>query len=76
MEHDSESQFVEQHPVLPRIERHLRRTGLSATAFGREAIGDPRLVADLRCGRHVGLSVARRIEAYLAATRRRKAKSR
>jgi tRNA-dihydrouridine synthase len=63
---------VEQHPLLPRIERHLRRTGLSATAFGREAIGDPRLVADLRCGRYPRPSVARRIEAYLATALRRK----
>jgi hypothetical protein len=76
MEHDSETPFVEQHPLLPRIERHLRRTGLSATAFGRESIGDPRLVADLRCGRYVRPSVARRIEAYIAAARRRKEEGR
>jgi tRNA-dihydrouridine synthase len=67
---------VEQHPLLPRIERHLRRTGVSASAFGRDAVGDPCLVADLRRGRYVRPSVARRIEACIAAARRRKDESR
>jgi hypothetical protein len=60
---------LERHPLLPRIERHLRRTGLSASAFGLAAVGDPRLVADLRCGRYPRPSVARRVEAQLAAGR-------
>jgi len=63
---------LERHPLLPLIERHLRLTGLSATAFGREAIGDPRLVADLRRGRYLRPPVARRVEARLASGSRRK----
>jgi tRNA-dihydrouridine synthase len=67
---------LELHPLLPRIERHLRRTGVSATTFGREAVGDPRLVADLRSGRYLRPSVARRVEAHLAAARPQKEEGR
>jgi hypothetical protein len=51
--------------LLSRIERHLRRSGQYPTTFGRQAAGDPRLVADMRSGRNVGPALARRIEAYL-----------
>lgn len=51
--------------LLTRIERHLRRTGLSATRFGREAAGDPRFVFDLRNGRNVGPKVTARIASFL-----------
>lgn len=34
--------------LLQRIERHLRTTGVSATRFGRETMGDPRFVHDMR----------------------------
>lgn len=68
--------LLELHPLLPRIERHLRRTGLSASTFGREAVGDPRLVADLRCGRYLRPWLARRVEAHLAAARPQEEKRR
>lgn len=54
-------------PLLGRIERHLKRTRTSATRFGREAVRDPKLVHDLRCGRLLGPRMARRVEAYLEA---------
>ena len=37
--------------LLLRIERHLRRTRMAPTRFGREAMGDPRFIFDLRQGR-------------------------
>lgn len=55
------------HPLLRRIERHLRQSRTSATRFGREAVRDPRFVHDLRCGRYMRPATARRVAAYLAA---------
>ena len=37
--------------LLIKIERHLRRCGVSPSRFGREVAGDPRFVFDLRRGR-------------------------
>lgn len=37
--------------LLRRIERFIRRHGMPPTRFGREAVGDPRFVFDLRRGR-------------------------
>ena len=39
--------------VHRKIEKFLRRTNMPATKFGRLAIGDPRLVRDLRNGREL-----------------------
>lgn len=52
---------------LHRIERHLVRTNITATRFGREAAGDPRFVFDLRAGRLPRQAMIDRIEAYLRA---------
>jgi hypothetical protein len=53
------------HILLRRIERHLRLSGTPPTNFGREALRDPRFVADLRKGRQPGPSTVRRVDAYL-----------
>ncbi|GGE91664.1 MULTISPECIES: hypothetical protein [Sphingomonas] len=53
--------------LLSTIERHLRRTGLPPTRFGREAVGDPRFVTDLRRGREPRPRTIARVVAYLAA---------
>lgn len=37
-------------PLLPKIERHLARTGQGATAFGKKACGNTMLVSRLRAG--------------------------
>ncbi len=52
-------------PLLRRINQYLRRTGLSATRFGREAARDPRLVWDLRAGRKLGARLEKRIGEWL-----------
>jgi hypothetical protein len=51
--------------LLRRIELHLRRTRMRPTRFGLEAVGDPRLVFQLRRGRVVRPPMKAKIEAYL-----------
>lgn len=53
--------------VHRKIEKFLRRTKMPATKFGRLALGDPRLVHDLRNGRELRAPTAARVEAFLAA---------
>ena len=51
--------------TLRSIEQFLRRTGIPATRFGREAVRDPRLVHDLRNGREPTERMRRRIEHFM-----------
>ena len=37
--------------LLEQIEAYLEQSGVSPSTFGRLAVGDPRLVADLKAGR-------------------------
>lgn len=53
--------------LLSVIEKYLRRTGVPPTRFGREAVGDPRFVDDLRRGREPRAATVSRVLAYLAA---------
>lgn len=43
------------------VERFIKAAGISATKFGREAIGDPNLVRDLRAGRSPSLKTVERV---------------
>jgi len=52
--------------LLERIENHLRDNDISATTFGRDAVGDPRFVLDLRKGRNPRRKTVARLEAYLS----------
>ena len=52
--------------LLERIENHLRDNDISATTFGRDVVGDPRFVLDLRKGRNPRRKTVARLEAYLA----------
>lgn len=47
-------------PALTEIEAFLAETGMSPTAFGRDALGDPRFVFDLRSGRDCRRSTTER----------------
>lgn len=38
-------------PLLTKIERFLKKTDMSAAAFGLDAVGDPRFVYQFRKGR-------------------------
>lgn len=51
--------------LLDRIERHLKESHMSATRFGRRAVGDPRFVLDLRQGRRPRRRTLEKVEVYL-----------
>lgn len=51
--------------LLREIERHISRRNITATRFGREAMGDPRFVEDLRNGREPRPRTVARVVAYL-----------
>lgn len=52
--------------VLLRIDRYLRESGMPETLFGRRAVGDPRLIGDLRNGREPRPETVARIDAFIA----------
>lgn len=60
--------------LLWRIERYLRRSATPPTRFGREAMGDPRFVFDLRKGRQPRPPTAARAAAWLDRQERRVAR--
>ena len=51
--------------TLRNIELFLRRTGMAATRFGKEAVRDPRFVHDLRKGRELSDRMKRRVEHFM-----------
>lgn len=53
--------------LIHHIDRFLRRTKISPTKFGREAVGDPNFVLDLRDGREPRSATVRRVMAYIDA---------
>ncbi|HEY0412963.1 MAG TPA: hypothetical protein VGD66_07470 [Allosphingosinicella sp.] len=52
---------------MKRINSYITQTGVSATRLGREAIGDPRLVFDLRAGRTLRPPLEKRLLLWLEA---------
>ena len=56
--------------LLIRIDRFLRAHRMPPTRFGREAVGDPNFVLDLRDGRCPRQATVLRVEAYLKANER------
>jgi len=56
--------------LLYRIDRILRSTSMPHTRFGREAIGDPNLVRQLREGRQLRPRTAIRVLDYLTKRER------
>ena len=55
--------------LLDRIEKHLKDNHISATRFGRRAVGDPRFVLDLRMGRRPRRRTIERLNADQSQTR-------
>ncbi len=51
--------------LLQRIENHLRRRRMTPTRFGREAVGDPNLVSQLKDGRELRTATFQRVVDYL-----------
>lgn len=52
-------------PLLPDIERAMISHRIPPSRFGRESVGDPRLVFDLRRGRSPRASLASRVLSYI-----------
>lgn len=52
--------------LLLTVERHLRRTEVPPSRFGRQVAGDPRFVFDLRRGREPRPATCARVLAYIA----------
>jgi 2,4-dienoyl-CoA reductase-like NADH-dependent reductase (Old Yellow Enzyme family) len=52
--------------ILRRIEAYMRQHHMPPTRFGREALGDPNLVAQLRDGRELRSRTEQRVLDYLA----------
>jgi hypothetical protein len=57
--------------LLYRIQCHLRRCGVTASAFGREVMNDPGFVRHLRKGREPMPRTEARILAFIEARERR-----
>ena len=53
--------------LLREVEKFLRQSEVAPTRFGREAVGDPRFVFDLRNGRDPRPTTVARVRAYLEA---------
>jgi hypothetical protein len=51
--------------LIRRIDAYLRRTRTAPTRFGRDAVGDPNFVLNLRDGREPRTSTVRRVNRYL-----------
>ena len=51
--------------LLCQVEKFLRISDIPPTRFGREAMGDPRFVFDLRNGREPRPATIRRVLAFL-----------
>ena len=51
--------------LIRKIEKFLRRTGMSATKFERLAARDPRFVLDLRNGRTPRTRTEKRVEHFM-----------
>lgn len=56
--------------LLHKVEQHMRATRMPPTRFGRESVGDPRFVFDLRCGREPRSSTVAKVMRYLERQRR------
>jgi hypothetical protein len=52
-------------PLYRRISLYLRASGTSATRFGLDSVGDPKLVFELRRGRTVRRPMKTKLLAYL-----------
>ena len=53
--------------LMRRIERFLEQADMKPTRFGREAVGDPRLISDMKNGRELRDATIARIQAWLDA---------
>lgn len=50
---------------IAEVEGYLAQSGVTATAFGTRALGDPNFVFELRRGRAVSIDVADRVRRFM-----------
>lgn len=55
--------------LLRKIESYLKQTNTPPARFGREAVGDPRFVFDLRNGREPRIATVQRVDSFMEASR-------
>lgn len=55
--------------LLRNVEKYLKASNIAPTRFGRDVVGDPRFVFDLRNGREPRPKTVARVMHYLEATR-------
>lgn len=55
--------------LLQKVEQHMRTTRMPPTRFGRESVGDPRFVFDLRAGREPRSRTVSKVLRYLERNR-------
>lgn len=53
--------------LLTRVERFLKSTRMPPTRFGRDAVGDPCFVFDLRDGREPRPAMVTKVDAFIVA---------
>lgn len=60
---------MKEYPVhlLREVEKYIRSQHIAPTRFGREAVGDPRFVFDLRRGREPRPTTVARVVEFLEA---------
>ncbi len=56
---------------LREVEDFLKASGMTATNFGREAVGDGNFVGDLRDGRAPSLRLVDKVRGYIARQTRK-----
>ena len=59
--------LMDNKQFLARVEAHLKRTKVSPSRFGKEAVGDPSFVFELRKGRSPSLGKVNKIMAIIDA---------
>ncbi|HEX8527171.1 hypothetical protein [Allosphingosinicella sp.] len=57
--------------LLALVERYLKRQGIPPTKFGREVLGDPNFVRELRNGRDPTAATVARVGAFIALAERK-----
>ncbi len=57
--------------LLRQIENYLKVTGMKPTRFGRESLGDPGFVFQLRDGREPRLGTTKRVLNYIVMAERK-----
>jgi hypothetical protein len=58
------------HPsedLLSEIDGFLAQTGIAPSIFGRDAVGDPNLLRNLRAGRELRSATAKRVRDFITS---------